>query len=93
MLASLEVAHEVPLFHYWDFVPCALTAMQRTAYTPLLPEISFAHCLGQAELDALKSQPSPLAIVESKKADFISDIGKFNKLISSQQAHQQVRGH
>eukprot|EP00897_Mesotaenium_endlicherianum_P005743 jgi/Mesen1/5197/ME000258S04289 len=44
----------------------------------------------QVQLEKFQSQPSPLAALESKKSDYLSDIGKFQKLIVNLQQHRQA---
>lgn len=46
----------------------------------------------QGELEMKLSQPAPLVALERKKADFLSDIAKFHKLIASLQQHKQALG-
>lgn len=41
-----------------------------------------------AKLQALKSEPSPLAVLETKKSMLISDVGKFNALIQNLISHK-----
>lgn len=44
----------------------------------------------QQEIQELKTRPSALTELQRKKADFLSDMEKFNKLISNLQARTRV---
>eukprot|EP00249_Psilotum_nudum_P004414 c17941_g1_i1 orf=37-1290(+) len=43
----------------------------------------------QAKLLLLKNEPSPLNVLDKKKSDLLSDIGKFNLIISNFTSHKQ----
>ncbi|XP_024520662.1 kinetochore protein NDC80 homolog [Selaginella moellendorffii] len=44
----------------------------------------------QAKLHTFTSEPSPLAVLESKKADFLNDVAKFTTIISNFQSHKEA---